>query len=176
LAERLSYEESCRLLQERGFLDQGSIPPLPAQMPSPGDDGPLGVSFFRTGVWEDALDNLTLPRTFFGRSEVSEISFRNTDLSESWLCWNDFIEVDFTEANLSRCDLRASLFQEVKFVRTDLSGTDLCQSEFTDCDFTEANMQKTRLTRGQGDELRLSDVQRREIDWQEEEGEEPAGG
>ena len=175
MPKRLSYEESCQVLQQRGFLDPGDIPPLPSRMPHP-DDAPLGVSFFRTGVWDDELPNLTLPRTFFGRSEVSHISFHNTDFPESWLCWNDFIDVDFTDADLSHSDLRASVFRNVRFIRADLCGADLRRSEYTDCDFTAARMKGARLTRAQGEVLRLSAEQHREISWQDEDGEEPSGG
>jgi len=68
------------------------------------------VEFFRTRVSDDKFENLTLPRTFFGRSEIRDMSFRGTDLSESTLCWNDFIAVDFSDCDLSNGDLRASLF------------------------------------------------------------------
>src|SRR2546425_498690 len=115
-ATRLSYEESCRLLQRLGYPDvgaEGVIPPIPDNRPQI-DQDPLGVTFFRTrvGAGEHDLENLTLPRTFFGKSEVGPVSFKNTDLSESTLCWNDFTEVNFTDADLSRCDLRASFFSE----------------------------------------------------------------
>src|SRR5262245_50280372 len=90
-ATRLSYEESCRLLQRlRLYSDAGTegvIPPIPDHRPQHDDKAPLGVRFFRTWVGEDDLENLTLPRTFFGRSEIGPASFKNTDLSESTLCW-----------------------------------------------------------------------------------------
>jgi hypothetical protein len=171
------------------------IPPLPDRRPQCDDEGPLGVSFFRTWVgvgrpfWlkpsgpedevdvgEHALENLTLPRTFFGRSEIGPISFRNTDLSESTLCWNDFIEVDFTDADLSGCDLRASIFRKVDFVRANLQDSDLCRSGFEDCDFTDADMRGAKMTREQGGQITLSDRQQGVIDWQEGEGDEPPGG
>ena len=176
---RRSYEESCRLLQQRGYPDVGSpgeIPPLPNRRPQCDDDEPLGVTFFRTLVGGHALEDLTLPRTFFGRSEVSRISFRNTDLSESTLCWNDFIEVDFTDADLSACDLRASLFTRVVFVRTALRGADLRRSTFEECDFTDADLRGAKLTHAQGRKLTISPEQRQVIDWQDDEGEQPPGG
>src|SRR3954466_15306763 len=81
---RSSYEESCRFLQQQGYLDAGECPPLPDHLPQYDDPEPLGVSFFRTRVSNEVLlDNLTLPRTFIGRSEVNKSSFRNTDLTES---------------------------------------------------------------------------------------------
>ncbi len=195
---RRSYEESCRLLQRLGYLDTGAdgmIPPMPDHRPQCDDEEPLGVSFFRTWVgvgrplglqpsphlpWEDvpehALENLTLPRTFFGRSEISSISFQNTDLSESTLCWNDFIEVNFTDTDLSGCDLRASIFSEVDFVRANLRNADLRRSSFEACDFTDADMAGAKLTHEQGEAIDLSEQQRQEIDWQDSQGDEPPGG
>jgi uncharacterized protein YjbI with pentapeptide repeats len=168
---------------------------MPDHRPQYDDEAPLGVSFFRTWVgvgrpfglqpsnpddWVDvaehALANLTLPRTFFGRSEISSISFKNTDLSESTLCWNDFIEVNFTDADLSESDLRASIFRRVAFVRTNLRNADLRRSSFEACDFTDADMAGAKLTRKQGERIHLSDKQRQVIDWQESAGEEPPGG
>ncbi len=173
---RLSYEDSCRVLQQLGALDDGPIPPMPAHRPRPDDEEPLGVCFFRTVVREDDLENLTLPRTFFGRSEIGPMSFRNTDLSESTLCWNDFIEVDFTDCDLSGSDLRASRFVGIKLVRAVLRNVDLRGSHFEGCDFTDADLHGARLTYDQGASLSLSDEQRRVIDWRFEAGEEPEGG
>lgn len=178
-AGRLSYEESCRLLQQRGYSDEGSngtIPTLPDHLPQYDDEEPLGVSFFRTFVGEGDLENLTLPRTVFGRSKVGPVSFKNTDLSYSNLCWNDFNEVNFEDADLSGSDLRASHFSNVKFARTNLKTADLRLSTFDSCDFTDAEMQGAKMTREQGEFLALSGEQRNVIDWQDSEGEEPPGG
>jgi uncharacterized protein YjbI with pentapeptide repeats len=154
------------------------IPPIPDHRPQCDDELPLGVSFFRTsvGAGEHDLENLTLPRTYFGKSEVGPVSFKNTDLSESTLCWNDFTEVNFTDADLSGCDLRASIFSEVDFVRTNLRNADLRCSNFEACDFTDAEMRGAKLTHKQGEQLDLSAEQRQEIDWQESDGDEPPGG
>lgn len=189
-ATRRSYEESCRLLQRLGYPDAGAdgvIPPLPDHRPQCDDEGPLGVSFFRTFVGQDIeqgdedvshrdLENLTLPRAFFGKSYIQHVSFKNTDLSESTLCWNDFNEVNFTDADLSGCDLRASIFSEVDFVRANMQNADLRRSNFEACDFTDADMRGAKLTREQGEGIRLSDEQRKVIDWQESDGEAPLGG
>ncbi len=195
-ARRLSYELSCEFLQRYhnvGEGVEGAIPPMPDHRPD--CYGGDGVRFFRTWVgvgrplglepsnpeaWVDveehSLENLTLPRTFFGRSEIGPISFQNTDLSESTLCWNDFIEVNFTDADLSKSDLRASIFKHVAFVRTNLRDADLRRSRFEACDFTDADMIKAKLTREQGGRIHLSDEQRKMIDWQESEGDKPLGG
>ena len=124
----------------------------------------------------DDLSNLTLPRTFFGRSEINGATFRNTDLAESNLCWNDFIDVDFTNAVLAKSDLRAALFSNVKFVSTDLSNADLRQSTFKNCDFTNAWMNGAILTHDQTAVLGLSEEQRANIAWASDDGPEPAGG
>jgi BTB/POZ domain-containing protein KCTD9 len=198
LPTRLSYEDSCRLLMRLGYLYQGDysgkLPVLPDRRPQSGDDLPHGVRFFRTWVGsgrpfrlqtppdfesdnkQDDLENLTLPRTFFGRSEISRISFKNTDLSESTLCWNDFIEVNFTDADLSACDLRASLYVRSVFVRAYLRDADLRRSTFKECDFTDADLRGAKLTRAQGGGLPLSENQKQTIDWLESSGEEPPGG
>jgi len=182
MSERISYEESYRRLQERGHFPEKDAPPLPSQLPSIQDEGPLGISFFRTFVGEEEpgrvedIANMTLPRTFFGRSEVRQVSFKHTDLSESCLCWNDLVQVDFTEADLSGSDLRASACDHVLFAHADLSGADLRHSTFDACDFRDATMRGVKLTHTQGSSLSLSESQRREIDWQDEDGEEPDGG
>ncbi len=180
--ERISYEESYRRLQERGHFPENAVPPIRPQLPSIQDEAPLGISFFRTFVGEEEtgliedIANMTLPRTFFGRTEVRQTSFKHTNLSESCLCWNDFIQVDFTKACLSGSDLRASLYDHVLFVQADLSGADLRHSIFDACDFTGAVMKDVKLTHDQGRLLNLLESQRREIDWQDEDGEEPEGG
>jgi BTB/POZ domain-containing protein KCTD9 len=171
---RITYEESCRKLQKLGVLAANEFPPLPVAMPNY-DDEVLGVSFFRRLVGDDSLDNLTLPRTYFGRSEIRGTSFKNSDLSESRLCWNDFIDVDFTEANLSNSDLRASIYERVRFTRANLENADLRRATFQECDFTDANLHGARLSKDAAVLESLTSVQRRELDYQPE-GEEPPGG
>ncbi len=172
---RSSYEESVRRLQ-KDYLDAGDIPSLPERMPRY-DDEELGVSFFRTFVGEhDDLSNLTLPRTYFGRSEIHEALFRNTDLAESCMCWNDFIDVDFSDAVLARCDLRASSFTRVKFNRADLQGADLRRSSFEDCDFEGALLHQAVMTRAQAALTKLTDAQLQVIAFTIDDGPEPDGG
>ena len=145
-------------------------------MPDP-YDSVRGVGFFRA-LLEDADDfcDLTLPRSFFNRSAIDRSSFRNTDLAESFLCWNDFNDVDFSDAVLARADLRASMFARVRFDSADLSGADLRQSDFEDCTFAHATMVDTVLTRAQGARLALSAAQRARIAWTDDDGPEPPGG
>jgi uncharacterized protein YjbI with pentapeptide repeats len=169
---RKSYEESCRQIE--GYLG-GEIPPLPKRRPQFDDEEPLGVSFFRTLISDD-LSDLSLPRTFFGRSEVEESAFRNSDLRESNLCWCDFSDVDFSDAVLADCDLRASIFQRVKFAGADLRRSDLRRSTFEDCSFEGALFSGAILTREQGESLELSETQIAEIAWSDDAGEEPGGG
>lgn len=144
-----------------------------------GSGQPFGSSIppdYENTTQESDCENLTLPRTFFGRSEISRISFANTDLSESTLCWNDFIEIDFTDADLSECDLRASIYTRVVFVGANLRNADLRHSTFKECDFTDANLTGAKLTRAQGKALLLSEQQKHVSDWQASAGVEPPGG
>jgi uncharacterized protein YjbI with pentapeptide repeats len=172
---RLSYEDSCRALQSQQIIDPGDIPALPLRPPRY-DDEVLGVSFFRTELVDTKLEHLTLPHTFFGRSEIRGVSFRDTDLSESTANWNDFIEVDFSFASLLGSDLRACVFTRVIFAGTSLVGVDLRYCGFKDCDFSNADVTNAKLTRKAGGALRLSTEQQSVIDWQGDDGDEPEGG
>jgi BTB/POZ domain-containing protein KCTD9 len=172
---RASYEDSVRRLQ-KDYLEPGEIPPMPERMPRY-DDEQLGVSFFRTFVGEhDDLSNLTLPRTYFGRSEINDALFCNTDLTESRLCWNDFIDVDFSDAVLARSDLRASTYTRVKFNRADLRGADLRRSLFDHCSFEGARLDGAILTCAQAKLIQLTDAQHQVIAFTDEDGPEPDGG
>lgn len=176
-APRLGYDDSIGRLRELGFLGADEQPRMPDHVPQPEDEEPLGLSFFRTFVGEGAdLSNLTIPRTFFGRSEISNASFRNADLSESNLRWNDFIDVDFTEATLARADFRASNYTRVNFTRTDLRGADMRRADFEECAFDGAAMDGAVLTRDQGSRLSLSGAQKAAIAWCNDDGPEPSGG
>jgi uncharacterized protein YjbI with pentapeptide repeats len=174
---RVGYDDSIRRLRDLGFLAEDERPPVPDHIPQPEDEEPLGLSFFRTFVGEGVdLSNLSIPRTYFGRSEISNASFRNTDLTESNLRWNDFIDVDFTEATLTRADLRASVYARVNFTRTNLCGADMRRAHFEKCDFNGAVMDGAILARSQGHLLNLSNVQKAVVDWRREDGPEPSGG
>jgi BTB/POZ domain-containing protein KCTD9 len=173
---RLPYDESCRLLQKLGYLDSGEIPPMPDHLPQNDDREPLGVNFFRTRLETAHLDNLTLRRTFFGRSEIQGTSFVNTDLAQSNLCWNDFISVDFSDASLESSDLRCSTFSQVRFVRTNLIKVDLRRSSFESCIFDLAHVTGAIAHESQKASLRLSAAQANDIVWTKDEGDEPGGG
>jgi uncharacterized protein YjbI with pentapeptide repeats len=163
------------VLQTLRLIAEGEFPLLPERSPRHDDDA-FGVSFYRTMLADVKLEHLTLPRTFFGRSEIRGTSFRDTDLSESTANWNDFIEVDFAGADLSRVDLRACVFERVRFSRAMLVGADLRYCGFKKCDFTNADLTDVRLTQKTGAALRLTPEQQSVVDWQAEDGEEPAGG
>ena len=162
MTNRKSYEESLdRLRQDyASFVDDSA-----------------GVEFYRTFVGDgDDLSGLTLPKTFFGRSEINDCSFANTDLSESKMCWNDFIDVDFTDADLTNSDLRASNYSNVKFVRCDLKGADLRRSSFENCDFMDAELEFTTMTSDQVEVMNLTGDQLDSININEDAGPEPDGG
>ena len=163
------------MLQRVGWLTPGAIPQLPPSRPSY-DDEQLGVEFFRTSVTGEVFENLTLPRTFFGRSDVKDVSFSGTDLSESTLCWNEFTRVNFSNCDLANSDMRAAIFESVNFSGANLNAADMRRSTFDGCDFSNAILRGTKLTRAQAKTLALSISQLGEIDWQDSDGEEPGGG
>ena len=172
-----SYEESIEILKRRKIIGEDESPPQPSRMPEPDDDGPLGLSFYRMGFAENSdLSGLSIARTFFGRSEIASVSFRGSDLTESNLRWNDFVDVDFREAILIRADLRASDYVRVNFANADLSGADLRYANYEDCVFAGANLDGARLAKGQGEELGLDDSQVAQVSWQPDHGPEPSGG
>jgi uncharacterized protein YjbI with pentapeptide repeats len=148
-------------------------------MPSYDDEQPLGFSYFRYRLEEANNSNLTLPRTYFGRSLFRRVTFANTDLSESRICWNDFEKCDFTGADLSACDMRASNFVECKFVDANLRGADLRHSSFENCDFAGADL--TETVTGHEDAIGclqdyLTESQQAVIAWEPDPGPEPPGG
>lgn len=172
---RLTYEQSCKLLEEFGAVNLGEIPPIPQVMPR-FDDEILGVNFFRSAVEGARLENLTIPRTFFGRSELRNVSFAGSDMSQSNLCWNDFIQVNFQSCSLSGADLRASLYEQCNFAECDLSGADLRRASFKDCIFTGALFYGAIVPERLRKECSLSPEQIAKGSWTRGEGKEPEGG
>ena len=177
MSSRPDYEASVAILKRRGILDEDESPAQPAAMPQPDDGEALGLHFFRTAFDPGTdLSGLCIPRTFFGRSEIKQVSFRASDLSESNLRWNDFSDVDFSEACLAGADLRASVFERVNFDHADLRGADLRRSEFKACSFRAANLAGVLLSRSQRKQLALAPDQRAQVAWQWSSGPEPSGG
>jgi uncharacterized protein YjbI with pentapeptide repeats len=175
MTPRLSYEDSYRYLQREGWEGEGDVPPLCDHIPRY-DDEVLCLSFFRTMIEGGNLENLTIPRTYFSRTQIDRTSFRNTDLTESVANWNNFEDVDFSGADLTRLDLRGCEVIRTKFRGAILKDADLRCGSFEDCDFTDADMNGTKLTRETGAGLLLSSMQKAEINWHDEDGEEPDGG
>ena len=175
MPDRKPYKESCQFLKDQRLLEGDALPQLLERAPRH-DDEQLGVSFFRTRLADARLEQLTLPRTFFGRSEIRGVSFRGSDLSESTGCWNDFVDVDFGEADLSGMDLRASIFQRVSFRGALLRGADLRRASFRDCAFAGADLTGAKLSRSLLWYFRLSSGQRSSVDWHSGPGPEPEGG
>ena len=175
LPTQIGYDLSIKRLQQLGVLAERESPTLQQRLPQY-DDEQLGLSFFRTHLSRLDLSNLTIPRTFFGRSSVEFVSFINTDLAESNLAWNDFISANFSYANLAKSDLRASVYKSVSFDGSILDGADLRLSTFEACSFREASMKGTILTRVQGATLDFSAAQRAQIEWRDEDGDLPDGG
>jgi uncharacterized protein YjbI with pentapeptide repeats len=176
IMSRPSFEESIERLKALGIIGADETPRLPDQMPQADDEDPCGLSIYRMALEGRELDGLSLPRTFFGLSEISECTFRSADLSESNLCWNGFHNVDFSGADMTGCDLRASIYENVNFSGANLSQADLRQCDFVGCTFAGATLSGAKLTREAAEALDLSDSQRSSVDWQADEGDEPLGG
>jgi BTB/POZ domain-containing protein KCTD9 len=180
---RRSLEETWTHLERQGRKMPRTAkgePFVQPRMPRPRDEGPLGFHYYKHHVEDADLANLTLPRTFFGRSGLHGVRYRNTDLSRSWMCWNDFIDCDFSGANLSGCQMRSSIFRRCKFVGTNLKRADLRGSTIEGCDFTHALLNGARADEFYAGEFelyqRLSEKQRKVMQWSEEPGPEPDGG
>ena len=131
---------------------------------------------FKEGHQEADFSYRTLPRTFIGRSLLERVSFRDTDLHGSHLCWNDFNNCDFSQSELSHADLRASVFRDCDFRTCFLVRADLRRSTFENCDFTGANLCRAKLTRPQAQSMNLTAEQKKFICWQRGDGPEPKGG
>lgn len=182
MAKRLTVEETWRQMEAGGATMPRSPdgkPFIPDAMPAY-DDEELGFSFFRSGLEDGDLSNLSLPRTFFGRSGFTRVSFENTDLSGSCMCWNDFTNCDFSGADLTGCDMRASVFADCIFDGATLRGANLERSTFEGCTFKGANLTTANADAVYGDEYglidTLSDDQLASMKINEDPGPEPGGG
>lgn len=96
----------------------------------------------------------------FGRAEVEDTSFENSDLSQSLLSWTDFIRVSFARADIHDSDMRSSTFDGCDFSGAVLDDCDLRSSEFSACRFDGASLCGATVTEKQRKTLPLSDQQR----------------
>jgi uncharacterized protein YjbI with pentapeptide repeats len=178
---RKSLEETWRYLESQGETTPrcpDGRPFVHVAMPNH-DDEELGFHYFKYRLGDADNSNLTLPRTFFGRSWFIRVSFANSDLRESRMCWNEFAECDFSRADLSGCDMRASHFIGCKFAGAVLRGADLRRSYFEACDFTGADLSNAVAEdedfQGCVQDF-LSGEQWAVLAWSPDEGPEPPGG
>jgi uncharacterized protein YjbI with pentapeptide repeats len=180
-AARKDLEATWRYLEQQGekmLRDAAGRPFVPTHMPNY-EDEELGFSFFGRGGTLSTYSNLTLPRTYFGHSALTWLSFVNTDLSESRMCWNDFEECDFSGADLSGCDMRASTYEGCKFVGTRLHGADLRHAWFANCDFSGADLAGAIAEKGYATGCVcdfLTKTQQHTMIWHDEAGPLPPGG
>jgi uncharacterized protein YjbI with pentapeptide repeats len=101
---------------------------------------PFRESFFRE-VWQDLeFTGHDHSRTNFNRSGWTRVRFAGCRLVESFACWADFVDCDFSGADLTGCDMRASLFRGCRFDGAILRGADLRRSSFEGCSFVGADM------------------------------------
>jgi len=182
VGRRRSLAETWKHLEASGrpMPREGKGRPfVPRRMPNH-DDDELGFSFFRTSADEDDFSDCTLLRTFFGRSGLTNVSFRNTDLSESRMCWNDFTDCDFSKADLSGCDVRASKFVRCKFDGADLRRADLRRSSFEGLSFKGANLKGAVMHNDSaadwGADSHLTKAQVAAVVWHDDPGDKPTGG
>jgi BTB/POZ domain-containing protein KCTD9 len=181
---RPSYVDSIALLKDRIDILGEALPSV-SRRPRH-DDAEMGPSIFRTGVEDVSLEGLTLTGLYVGRSELVRISFKATDLRLSAFNWSDFIDCDFSGADLSDVDLRACIFTRCSFAHANLTGSDLRGSTFDDCTFSGADLRRALVQRRwklfglmqtadtEGG-LQLDAEQRRGLQWSDD-APEPGGG
>ena len=178
---RRSLDETWQRLESQGEAmprNSAGQPFVPPQMPNY-EDKEVGFSFFGRGGQVEDYSNLTLPRTYFGHSTLTRLSFANTALSGSRMCWNDFIGCDFSRADLSGCDMRSSTFKNCLFAEAVLQGAGLRQSFFEDCDFAGADLTGAVVEDEDADgcvQNYLTGEQRAVMAWSPDSGELPPGG
>lgn len=176
---RLSLRESMELLRQEGLTVRTD------QLDATADLGEVrerdercgeGATIFRAGVTDVDLSFLTMPNTFAQRSAFDNVRFTGSDLSRSYLCWNDWLECDFEGADLHSADLRASIFERCIFRDAVLADADLRYARFDECDFSGADLCGARLTLFQIWKMKLSRTQRQQVRWGLSPGPEPPGG
>jgi BTB/POZ domain-containing protein KCTD9 len=180
---RRPYDQSVAILKER--IDVIGEPLASLDRRPQHDDEVLGPSIFRMIVEDVAVNELSLPCLYVGRSKLQRVSFTSSDLHLSAINWSDLVECDFSRASLVDADLRACKFASCVFTGADLSGADLRGSSFEGCTFEGAIMRGTQLYRPRKrfgvrlgatqETLPLSDGQRAEVTWCED-SPEPGGG
>jgi uncharacterized protein YjbI with pentapeptide repeats len=181
---RATYDGSFLLLKER--VEIIGNPQSKVSRPPRHDDEELGPSIFRMLVEDVALEDLTLPGLYVGRSELRRVSFRGSDLHLSAINWSDLADCDFSGVDLSASDLRACTFVRCVFRGANLARADLRGSKFEGCDFVDAAMAGASLFRrprvlglfragGDQQSLALSASQRAAISWSGD-SPDPGGG
>jgi hypothetical protein len=175
---RVTYRRSIELLGQRGSDVATVGEMIPKSAPSRVDEGKR-LAFFRTRVEKGDFQDLTLPRTLFLRSEISECQFSYADLLESSMTWCSWTRCWFWSADLRGCDLRRSIFRDCHFYDAMLDGADLRGARFVNCHISGANMKNARMRKAGGIfrltcGLKLSPDQKKQIQWIGDE--EPPGG
>jgi Pentapeptide repeats (8 copies) len=175
VAVRLDYEASCKRLHELGWPDSEPLrPSLSANPDTTMMRRSASVSFAR--AWRAICPALRFREPFSDAPKSREPLFAARICANRDFAGTILLIVDFSETILSDADLRASLFERVSFAGTDLRSADLRRSTFTNCVFDRASMKGTILTRRLGKTLSLSGSQLSEINWTDDDGEEPVGG
>jgi uncharacterized protein YjbI with pentapeptide repeats len=174
LKARLSYAESFARLAELAGADGRPRPDVTARPRH--DDDDYGPSLFRTLVEDCALQRLTIPGLFIGRSELRRVDLSHSDLRLGNFAWNDFTTCWFTRADLTDSDLRGSQFVDCDFSSAILAGSDFRHSSFSGCRFRTADTTGIRVPERLRPELKLSPEQVRSAIWVVDEGPEPPGG
>ncbi len=181
---RPSYLESVAILKERVEIIGDALPDVTRNPRH--DDEVLGPSMFRMLIEDVALDGLSLPGLYVGRTELRRVSFKGSDLRLSTFNWSDINDCDFTDADLSEADLRACQFVRCAFTSALMRRADLRRSSFGGCSFTDADLTEAVLHRrpkllgfievtSDKDGPRLSGAQRWAARWSPD-APEPGGG
>lgn len=172
--KRTTYDESLARFTSITGRDARARPHV-ERRPRYDEDDP-GPSLFRTVVESCALERMTLPGLFVGRTKLTGVSLTESDLHLSTMCWNDFTRCWLDRCDLTDSDLRASHFVDCDFRRADLTRCDLRHSTFERCRFEGAILADATATRDQRASLRLSKEQEHSVLWQALPGSLPDGG
>jgi hypothetical protein len=164
--ERRTKKESLQVVRQRGVRPSRSDQRVDRDRPVRGQEEYAGLVFRDKTFEEVDFTDLCLPRTLFVRCRFAGVTFRNTDLRLSCLADGDWIDCDFSDADLVCCDLRGAELFGCRFANARLVGADLRGAKLTGCDFAGADLTGAHLDRALKATLPLSDVQRdRMVDW-----------